>query len=125
MNISELYTRVGGNYNDIKNALGSERIVQKYVLRFSDATCFQELSLQLEEGRLKEAFQSAHALKGICQNIGFATLRKSASELTELLRPENNLHPTPEQARLLFVTVQQDYQSTIACVQEFKESLSG
>ena len=123
MKIEELYQRVGGDYRLIKAALSSERIIKKYVLKFKDATCFAELKAHLEAGKMQEAFGSAHALKGICQNIGFASLQQSVAELTELLRPGNAPVIDTEAAKRLFAQVEKDYGLTLAAVLDYEAAL--
>lgn len=119
MTIQELYTEVGGNYTNVKTALLSDRIIEKYVLRFREVTCFAELTTQIATHHQEASFRAVHALKGICQNIGFVNLQRSASELTELLRPENALHPTVEQMDRLFAQVKTDYDATLAAVEKY------
>jgi len=119
MTIQELYTQVGGSYPSVKAALLSDKIIEKYVLRFREVTCFAELSEKIASRQQESSFRAVHALKGICQNIGFLNLQRSASELTELLRPENALHPTAEQMDKLFAQVQADYRLTLAAVEKY------
>lgn len=119
MTIEELYTEVGGSYGSVKKALLSDRIIEKYVLRFREITCFSELSTQIAARQQEGSFRAVHALKGICQNIGFLNLQRSASELTELLRPENGLHPTMEQMDKLFAQVKEDYTQALAVVERY------
>lgn len=44
------------------------------------------LEQQIEAGDLKQAFETAHALKGVYANLSLAPLTKPLSEMTELLR---------------------------------------
>ena len=50
---------------------------------------FATLKEALEAGNLKEAFEAAHALKGVLANLALTPLLEPVSALTELVRPEN------------------------------------
>ena len=47
---------------------------------------FDALDQALTEGKTKEAFEAAHALKGVFANLALAKLTEPISELTESLR---------------------------------------
>ena len=47
---------------------------------------FQKLEDSLRQGNLTEAFEAAHALKGVLGNLSLTPLYTPVSELTELLR---------------------------------------
>ena len=47
---------------------------------------FESLETFLAEGRLDEAFEAAHALKGVMGNLALTPLYEPLSEITELLR---------------------------------------
>lgn len=52
---------------------------------------FERLSAALASGDAKEAFEAAHALKGVMGNLSLTPLYKPLSELTELLRGKDEL----------------------------------
>ena len=56
MTLQECYAALGGDYEDAKGRLRSDRLGQKFVL------------------------------KGMCQNLGFTQLQESSTQLTEALR---------------------------------------
>lgn len=47
---------------------------------------FEKLEKELAEGKLKDAFESAHALKGVLGNLALTPLYKPLAEMTEMLR---------------------------------------
>ena len=47
---------------------------------------FEKLQKAVSEGDLKNAFEAAHALKGIMANLALTPIQKPVSEITELLR---------------------------------------
>ena len=49
-----------------------------------------QLELQIHERKYKEAFETAHALKGMYANLSLTPLTKPVIEMTELLRHETD-----------------------------------
>ena len=47
---------------------------------------FEKLGKALEENNLDEAFEAAHALKGVLGNLALTPIYKPLSEMTEMLR---------------------------------------
>ena len=47
---------------------------------------FNELKNKVEENKLAEAFEAAHALKGVLSNLSLTPIYEPVYEITELLR---------------------------------------
>lgn len=47
---------------------------------------FDSLGVALEEGRMSDAFEAAHALKGVIGNLALTVIYEPLSDLTEMLR---------------------------------------
>lgn len=117
MTLQECYAAMGGNYDDALGRLRSERLVQKFVLKFLADGSYDLLCRSLEEKNYEEAFRAAHTIKGVCQNLDFTRLYRSSSQLSEALR--NGF--TPE-APALAEQVKEDYARTTAAIRAFQES---
>lgn len=89
MTIEETYKEIGGNYADVFSRLMKETFVVKFALMYLKDASFDNLMKAVESGDIREEFQAAHSLKGVSANLGFESLRKAASDLTEQLRPQN------------------------------------
>lgn len=118
MTIEECYAALGGNYDDVIGRLKSERLVQKFVVRFPDDPSYGLLVDSLAAGNADDAFRAAHTIKGVCGNLSFDTLARSSSELTELLRAGDI-----EGGRKLFPAVKEDYERTVKAINEYKAGL--
>ncbi len=118
MTLQECYQALDGNYDDVLGRLRSERLVQKFVLKFLDDKSYELLCSSMEAENWQEAFRASHTIKGMCQNLSFTRLQQSSSNLTESLR--NGW--TPEAVPLLD-QVKQDYQQAAAAIGELKASL--
>lgn len=118
MTLKECYAALGGDYDEAVGRLRSERLVQKFVLKFLDDGSFELLGASMEGGDYEEAFRAAHTIKGMCQNLGFTALGDSSSELSEALRGGY----TP-QADGLLERVREDYQRTAQAIRTFQEGI--
>lgn len=52
MTLKECYIAIGGDYENVLERLRSERLVQKFVLRFLDDKSFELLCTSLNEKKL-------------------------------------------------------------------------
>ena len=122
MTLKECYAALGGNYDEAMGRLRSERLVQKFVLKFLNDGSYELLCSSLEAGNREEAFRAAHTIKGVCANLAFNTLLESSEELTEALRDG-----TPPKAGedALIARVKEDYQRTCQAIQVFQEGAEG
>ena len=120
MTLQECYAAMGGNYEDVIGRLRSERLVQKFVLKFLTDGSFDLLCRSMEEKNYEEAFRAAHTIKGVCQNLSITRLQDSSSRLCESLRGGY----TPE-ADALAEEVRADYAQTVAAIRAFQEESAG
>ena len=118
MNLQECYAAMGGNYEEVLGRLRSERLIQKFVLKFMDDGSYQLLVDSMASQNYEDAFRAAHTIKGVCQNLGFTPLLDSSSQLSEALR-----HGYTPEADGLAEQVGRDYQETIGAIQAFQASV--
>lgn len=118
MTLEECYQKLGGDYADVIGRLGSERLVQKFVLKFPDDGSYKLLLLSMEQEKVEDAFRAAHTIKGMCQNLGFSRLLASVSALTEALRAKNLA-----EGRGLLGAVEKDYMLTVEVIRSYQAGL--
>ena len=119
MTLQECYTALGGNYEEVLGRLRSEKLVQKFVLKFPDDPSYQLLCDSMAAQNWEEAFRGVHTIKGVCQNLAFTLLGRSSSQLCEALRGGQ-----PPQDPSLFRQVSEDYKVTISAIRAFQAQLS-
>ena len=115
MTLQECYKAMGADYDDVLGRLRSERLIQKFVLKFLDDPSYELLCSSMGSGDLDTAFRASHTIKGVCQNLSFTALGRSSHELTEALRSRDG-----DAAAGLFGQVQADYEKTAAAIRTFK-----
>lgn len=118
MTLKECYEAMGASYDEVMSRLRSERMVQKFVLKFLDDGSYKLLIDSMAAEDYAEAFRAAHSIKGVCQNLAFLKLSQSSSALTEALR--SGLSP---EAPALLERVKADYEGTISAIRAFQASL--
>lgn len=119
MTLQECYAALGGDYEDVMGRLRSEKLVQKFVLKFLDDGSYDLLCTSLEGGSYEEAFRASHTIKGMCQNLSFTKLQGSSSLLTEELRTGY----TP-QVDGLAAQVMEDYKQVTDAIRSFQDGIS-
>ncbi len=122
MTLKECYTAMGGDYDEVMGRLRSEKLVQKFVLKFLNDGSYQLLLDSLAAGDRDEAFRAAHTIKGVCANLAFNTLLASSEELTEALREGKPPQPGEEE---LVARVKTDYERTRQAIQAYQEGAGG
>ncbi|MBO6241572.1 MAG: Hpt domain-containing protein [Butyrivibrio sp.] len=86
MSIEKL-RELGANVDEgLERCMGMEDFYLEMIeLGLSDDR-FEALGKALEEGNLDDAFEDAHALKGVVGNLALTPLYETVSEITENLR---------------------------------------
>ena len=117
MDLRTCYEQLGGSYDDVLGRIPSERLVDKFLRKFLADESFSGLCSAMAAGSRSEAFLMAHTLKGVCSNLGFTRLFRSAAALTELLRPEADAVPAGADA--LLDAVREDYALTVGVIRAY------
>ena len=89
MTVQELYESIGGSYDSAKRILPMDQLIAKFVVKFLDDKSFEKLESAAVAGDGAGIFEGAHAMKGVCANLGLDGLSQAASELAEEFRPGN------------------------------------
>ena len=89
MTVQELYERIGGSYDSAKRILPMDKLIGKFVLKFLDDKSYEKLTTAWAEKDTAGVFDGAHAIKGVCANLGLNTLSEQASAIAEEFRPGN------------------------------------
>ena len=104
MNIKECYDSIGADFEDVLGRLGSEKLIERFALKFLD----DDLKEALAEKNAENAFRAAHTLKGVFLNLGLKNLYTVSSDLTEKLRGRSL-----DGADELFEKVREQYDITV------------
>lgn len=111
MNLKECYNALGGDYESVLSRLMTEKLVNRFVLKFLNDASYENLVNSLKDENIEEAFRAAHTLKGVCQNLSFDRLFESSNAITEALRDSNTA-----KANELLPKVESDYKQTVDAI---------
>ena len=89
MTIQQLYEKIGGNYEQAVRVMRKDKLIDKYVRKLKDSDAGEQLAQAGEAMDAAKLFDSAHALKGVCANLGLDALANAADEITEEFRSGN------------------------------------
>lgn len=116
MQLTECYEAFGGNYQDIRERLQSDALIQRFVIKFLSDNSYERLCNAMKENDYDEAFRAVHTLKGVSQNLSFDRLSASSSQLTELLRERETVPVDKTLCEQFFAQITADYQTVIEAI---------
>ena len=90
--------------------LDDEEMYFEFLVEFFEDDLMGKLQNAVNNNQIKEAFDAAHTLKGVCANLSIDSMNKIVNPMVEVLR-NNSLEGVPEDVAELFKTYEQ-----IACV---------
>ena len=99
-------------------------MMDSMILRFlpklaKDPSC-QLLSEAWKEGDRKKMFEALHAMKGVCGNLGLASLVELVSGALEPIRPGSTLTISDEELGEKVAAIQKQYEWTVAKIEEIE-----
>jgi len=89
MELTELYEMIGGDYDQAIRVLRVDKLIDKHIRKLEKNGVVDELIAAGQDMDPTKLFESAHAAKGLCANLGLTDLSNKASEIAEEFRPGN------------------------------------
>ena len=87
MTLQELYSSIGEDYEQALRVLRVEKLVDKHIRKLPKNGLIEALLAAGEGMDATQLFETAHAAKGNCGNLGLTKLREATSEIAEEFRP--------------------------------------
>lgn len=88
--IDEIMAVLKQDGNDVDGVMqrfmNMKKMYQKYLLKYLDDPCFQDLTQALQDGNIEDAFRASHTLKGVASNLGLTNLYNADVVVVEKLR---------------------------------------
>ena len=123
MTLEELYEQIGGNYAHAVQIMRKEKMINKYLLKLTGSGVYESL---MEAGGSMDPtalFESTHAMKGVCGNLGLDELSEAASQITEEFRPGSTRTLTDEEVKQKLAYVDELYKKTAEGIRQYEEGL--
>ena len=122
MTLRELYDEIGGNYDMALKVLRMEKLVDKHIRKLAQNTIFNDINTAAEAMDAPGLFESAHAIKGVCANLGLVELAEAASEICEEFRPERERKLTDAQALIKVHMINELYKKAVDAIARYERS---
>ena len=101
MTLAELYAAIGGDYEQAQKVLRIEKLIDKHIRKFPDNNLFDGLAEAAEAMDPQKLFESSHAIKGVCANLGLVNMAEIASDICEEFRPGNKRKRSDSEIRAM------------------------
>ena len=122
MTLRELYQEIGGDYDQAVRVLRMEKLIDKHIRKLTKNGVVDNLLAAEKDMDPTQLFETAHAMKGVCANLGLTNLSGMASEIAEEYRPGNPRRMTDEAVREKIAQIGECYQKTAMGIQKYEES---
>ena len=96
-----------------------DKLVDRYIRKLLDNDLCQTLVAAGDTMDETTLYESAHALKGVCANLGLDRIANAASEITEEFRPGNSRSFTDDEVKAKIAALDEDYRHVIACIEQY------
>ena len=123
MTLQELYTSIDGSYDHAVQIMRMEKLINRYLLKFPNSGVNEALVAAGASMDPTALFESAHAMKGVCANMGFDKLSAAAGEITEEFRPGSARTLSDDEVRAKIAAIDAMYQRTVDGIRAYEQSL--
>ena len=120
MTIQELYVKIGGNYDQAVRVMKKDKLIDKYVRKLKSSNVGEMLAQASETMDAEKLFESAHAMKGVCSNLGLDALATAADEITEEFRAGNPRTLSDDAVRQKLDAILRRYRETVQGISEYE-----
>lgn len=121
MTLKELYEIIHGDYDQAIRVLRVEKLMDKHIRKLPQGGTIEAL---LDAGETMDPtalFETSHAVKGICGNLGLVKLAAAASEISEEYRPGNPRKLTDEQVKAKLAEIKALYDDAAEGIRQYEE----
>lgn len=122
MTLQELYASIDGDYDQALRVLRMDRLLDKHIRKLTANGVVDRL---LEAGKTMdptELFESAHAVKGVCGNLGLTKLASLSSDIAEEFRPGNARKLSDDEVARMLDEIAGLYKKTSDGINEYASS---
>lgn len=120
MTIQDLYQNIGGDFDQAIRVLRVDKLVDKHIRKFTKNGVVENLLAAGESMDAGELFDAAHAMKGVCSNLGLTRLSELSSEICEEFRPGNARTITDDEVKQRIALIREKYETTASFIQKYE-----
>ena len=123
MTLQELYKLIDGDYDRAVQIMKMDRLISRYIQKFPKSGVNEALQAAGQSMDPVKLFESAHAMKGVCANMGFDKLSDAAGAVCEEFRPGNPRSLSDEEIKVRLMDIDSMYQRTVEGIRAYEQSL--
>lgn len=120
MTLQELYSVIDGNYAQAQQIMKLDKLIDRYIRRLKTSGIYEKLTAAGETMDPVGLFESAHAMKGVCANLGLDNLAALAGTITEEFRPGNSRSKSDEEVKGILTEIDELYRKTLAGIEQYE-----
>ena len=120
MTIQELYTKIGGDYNQAVKVMRSDKLIDRYIRKLKNSNLDEMLAAAAESMDSTALFESAHGMKGVCANLGLMELAHEAETITEEFRIGNPRKMTDDEIKAKLQSIVERYRKTVEGIAQYE-----
>jgi HPt (histidine-containing phosphotransfer) domain-containing protein len=120
MTLQELYSKIGGDYEQATRVLRMEKLIDKHIRKLTKNGVIDALMAAGDAMDPTELFETSHAVKGVCSNLGLTSIANLASQISEEYRPGNSRTMTDDEVKGILTEIKELYQKTIDGIAEYE-----
>ncbi len=122
MTLRELYTQIDGDYDQAIRVLRMEKLMDKHIRKLTKNSVVDKLLEAAEGMDPVQLFETAHAMKGVCGNLGLVRLSGMASDIAEEFRPGNQRKMTDEEVSRKIAEIRAQQKKTLDGIRRYEEA---
>lgn len=118
MNMMELYRMIGADYQEVQSRLGNEKIIERFIRRFSEDKTFERLLAAYDAGDAEAVYDEVCTFVEVCRSLSLSKLAETAGVIMEAYRPENSDSREQFHVADLFDTLAEQYHTTMDAIRK-------
>ena len=121
MTLQELYKEINGDYDQALRVMRVEKLVDKHIRKLTKNGVVESLLKAGETMDPVVLFETSHAVKGVCANLGLVALSEAASEISEEYRPGNERHFSDAEVKEKLLALEELYRRTLEGISRYEK----
>ena len=120
MTLQELYRNIDGDYEQALRVLRMDKLIDKHIRKLTSNGVVERLLAAGETMDPAQLFETAHAAKGVCGNLGLGKLSEMASEIAEEYRPGCVRNLTDDEVRQRLHRIAERYRLAVEGIRQYE-----
>ena len=122
MTLKELYLQIDASFDQATSVLRAEKLIDKHIRKFPHNGVVDAVIAAGGTMDPTQLFESAHAMKGVCSNLGLVKLAAAASRICEEFRPGNLRTMSDDDVRALIAEIEAQNKKTVEAIGLYEAS---